>query len=363
MAEIFPILVLVFFVAFIYLIANWAQRNRENEEAYIVQTTMSFLILIGIYLVLFVVGASLHITGISLQASDASEISEVMPGIFNDDLDLESIASRLPFIGLGFWLPSLLGLLLLLPAVRRMLARLIHIDAGSPVHAVTLSISMTIFLQLLVTLGIGLENLAATLSLASEAAGESNEMSTIGALWVQQLGMAFIGLIGVGWLLRRNWSASLRRLGISPLTANQLIAGIGIGIGMVPVVMLLEAVSRELLGIGIDPGVEALTEELLGSLIQTPLGILTIGLSAAIGEETLFRGAAQPRLGIILTSVLFALVHSNYGLSISTVIVFALGLVLGYIRLRHNTSMAMVIHAVYNTTLGLLAYLSIPFLE
>ena len=155
----------------------------------------------------------------------------------------------------------------------------------------------------------------------------------------------------------------MERLGITPLTSNQLITGIGIGIGMVPIVMLLEFASRELFGFGVDPGVEALTEELIGPLMQSPLGILTIGLSAAIGEETIFRGAAQPRLGLLLTAALFALVHSNYGLSISTIIVFVLGLVLGYIRLRHNTSTAMVIHAVYNTTLGLLAYLAIPFLE
>lgn len=363
MSEIAPILMLVFFVAFIYLLANWAQRNREHDEPYMVQAAMSYLILIFLYGSLLVLGVTIHAMGMALPGDGSAEITESMRGILNEDIDIESVLDRLPLIGLGLWLPSLLGLLLLLPFVRRIAARYINIDAINPVHAVTLSISMTVFIQLLVTLGIGLENIADAASLASEASGESNEMNTIGALWVQQLGTAFIALVGIGWLLRRDWSASMERLGITPLTSNQLMTGIGIGIGMVPIVMLLEFVSRELFGFGVDPGVEALTEELIGPLMTTPLGILTIGLSAAIGEETIFRGAAQPRLGLWLTAALFALVHSNYGLSISTVIVFVLGIVLGYIRMRHNTSTAMVIHAVYNTTLGLLAYLAIPFLE
>jgi len=90
---------------------------------------------------------------------------------------------------------------------------------------------------------------------------------------------------------------------------------------------------------------------------------LTLGLAAALGEETIFRGALQPRFGLILTSLLFAIVHSNYGLSISTLVVFLLGIVLGLVRIRHNTSTSMIVHAIYNITLGLLAYLSLNFLD
>lgn len=363
MSEIAPLLALVLFVSFIYLLANWSQRNREHAEPHIIPAAMSYLILIGIYGLLLIVGLGLFGAASALTTDGNPEIVESMRAVLNEEIDFDSVLDRLPLLGLGLWVPSLVGILLLLPFVRRFAARFINIDALSPVHAITLSLSMFIVIQLMVTLGIGLENIAGAASIASEASGDENGLAMIGALWVQQLGTAFIGLVGIGWLLRRDWAASLERLGIQPLTSNQLTTGIGIGLVMVPIVMLIEFVSRQLLGIGVDPGVEALSEELLGPLMQSPLGILTIGLSAAIGEETLFRGAAQPRLGILLTSLLFALVHSNYGLSISTVIVFVLGLVLGYIRLRHNTSTAMVIHAVYNSTLGLLAYLSIPYLE
>ena len=97
----------------------------------------------------------------------------------------------------------------------------------------------------------------------------------------------------------------------------------------------------------------------MGPLFTTPFGIITLGASAALGEETLFRGAVQPRFGFILTALLFALVHSNYGISMSTLIVFLLGLVLGVVRMRVNTTTAMIIHMVYNMSLGLLAYLGV----
>jgi membrane protease YdiL (CAAX protease family) len=131
---------------------------------------------------------------------------------------------------------------------------------------------------------------------------------------------------------------------------------------MVPVVLLVEALASAL-GVTADADVERLTEQLLGSLFTTPLGILTIGLSAGLGEETLFRGAVLPRFGLILTSIFFALIHSQYGITLSTLVVFLLGLVLGLERLRYNTSTAMITHATYNMTLGLIAYLSINMLD
>jgi len=79
--------------------------------------------------------------------------------------------------------------------------------------------------------------------------------------------------------------------------------------------------------------VEALTEQLLGPLFSSLWGVATLGLAAALGEETLFRGALQPRFGLWATALIFALVHSNYGISLSTVVVFILGIVLGLISI------------------------------
>ena len=131
---------------------------------------------------------------------------------------------------------------------------------------------------------------------------------------------------------------------------------------MVPVVMLLEYLGTTV-GVGASPDVERLTEQLLGALFASPWGILTMGLSAALGEETLFRGALTPRFGVLLSSLMFALVHSNYGITLSTLVVFLLGLLLALLRNRYNTSTSMVTHAVYNISLGVLALLSASFLN
>jgi membrane protease YdiL (CAAX protease family) len=131
---------------------------------------------------------------------------------------------------------------------------------------------------------------------------------------------------------------------------------------MVPTVMLLEAGARAV-GLGVDADVETLTEQLIGPLFQSPWGIISIGLAAGIGEEALFRGAMQPRFGLIATSLLFALVHSNYGITLATVVVFLLGMMLGWLRIRYNTSTAMIAHAVYNSTLALMAVTAAQFLN
>ena len=174
---------------------------------------------------------------------------------------------------------------------------------------------------------------------------------------------ALFALVGVGWMLRRDWSQTMDRLGITIPSGSQIFLGVSLGIGMVPVVIILQWFSSSLLGIGFDPDVESLSELLLGPLFQSPFGVITIGLAAALGEETVFRGALQPRFGLVLTTLLFAIVHSNYGITFSTFIVFVLGFVLGLVRQRANTTTAMIMHAVYNSSLGLIAYLGLNFLE
>jgi uncharacterized protein len=80
-------------------------------------------------------------------------------------------------------------------------------------------------------------------------------------------------------------------------------------------------------------------------------------VGAAVGEETLFRGAMQPRFGLLLTTLVFALMHSQYGFSAATIIVFLVGLVLGFVRLRENTSSSMICHATYNIGLVVMSTL------
>jgi len=349
MNEVLSMLLLFGPLFLIVWLVNLAEARRQRQSPYQGMAITSYVIL-GFFYSLAILGG-LAINLFSFMVEQQPELLTELglnQGVDNPLLQFNS----LPLLGLGLWVPALVGILLLLPPVRRLLARIIPIDAASPVHAVALSLSVLIVTQLLFTMGIGLTNLAESLE-AQEAAGVTSN-TTLG-LWIQQIMTAVFAFIGVGWLVRRDWSESLQRLGLVVPSVRNVILGVVLGLGMVPVVILIERIVS-IFNVGVDPGVEALTEQLLGPLFTTPFGIITLGVSAALGEETLFRGAIQPRFGLILTALLFALVHSNYGISISTLIVFILGLVLGIVRMRTNTTTVMIIHAVYNMSLGLLAY-------
>ncbi len=264
-------------------------------------------------------------------------------------------ADRLPWMGgalVGF---SLLGLFLLTRPARRLFARFTPIDPTHPVHAVALSMSAMVLVNLAFTFAVGLENLADMIQASGQAGAQSNPAP---ALWAQNITFVLLGLVGVGFLSRRSLRASLIRLGIVVPTIRQAIVGVVVALALVPLVIATEALASRL-GLGADAGVERLTEQLVGPLTQSVFGILTLGLAAALGEETIFRGALQPRFGLVFTAALFALLHSQYGLSFSTVAVFVVGLILGVLRVRANTTTSMITHAVYNMSLGLIAYLGL----
>ncbi len=85
---------------------------------------------------------------------------------------------------------------------------------------------------------------------------------------------------------------------------------------------------------------------------------LLIGVGAAAGEETLFRGALQPALGIPLASVLWASLHVQYGLSVLLVYIFVISIGWGILRNRINTTATFLVHAGYNFSLVILSYFS-----
>jgi len=351
--EIISTATLFALLGIIILLANVAEQRRQKDEPYQVFAWVSYGSLILIYGLLVIIGLALQLLAVQL-LQDPSLARQVAP-FFASEVDPTKLLGGFAVYGTGVWLPGLLGMILLLPFVRRLLAHVIPIDPANPVHAIALSYSMLVVINLMFTLGAGLNNLAATLEQES-AAGQP--AVTLAGLWTQQILTALLAFIGVGWLVRRDGRSTLQRLGIVKPTWRQVLFGIGLGLLMVPVVMVLERASS-LFQIGFDPNVEKLTEQLLGPLFRTPIGIFTIGVAAALGEETLLRGAVQPRFGLELAALVFALLHSTYGLSLSTLVVFVLGLVLGLVRNRTNTSTSMIVHAVYNMTLAVLAYLNI----
>jgi uncharacterized protein len=338
------VLLLLFLPLFIIMwFANRADRFRLSDTNGTGTVWAVFCYLSLVMLHLLVLGmVSLLSLLTSLAAS--TPIPAGMPGPQIDAAMLEGLNQAKVVV----MVTTLAGLIVLLPFVRRLIARLIPIDSSSRVHAAALSLSALIFAYLMATVAIGLDNIAKW----NEAAPRSTA-GTVSSIWAQDILLTLLALVGVGWLARRRFGDALQRLGIVKPSFRQLGLGVGIGLAMVVVAQVVEQLLYAA-GIPLDPHVEKVTEQVIGPLFSSVPGILTLGMAAALGEESLFRGALQPRFGIFFTSVLFSFIHSNYGLSISTLIVFLLGLVLGWIRRRHNTVTSMAVHATYNITLGVL---------
>ncbi len=336
---IFSPLLLVLFLA------NLADKKREEPRP--IFAILTYLTLGSFWGMLFLAGALSMLAGIAFSA-----IPEMTAGnpaaveLFPPETFIQ--------LGLALWLPALIGMFLLLPFVRRLFARFTNTDSARTVHAVALSLIMLIIANLWATLAIGLDNIAEMMA----AGPELTTTDVVSTTWVQDVLMALMAIVGVGWLVRRAWGASLKRLGLVLPTWRQVVFGIGLA-GVLIVALILMEYLLSFTSFEWDQNVEKVSEQIIGPLMMTIPGILTLGLAAALGEELIFRGALQPRFGLLLTAALFALLHSTYGITLSTLVVFMLGLVLGWQRIRYNTSTAMITHATYNITLGLIAFLNL----
>jgi len=126
---------------------------------------------------------------------------------------------------------------------------------------------------------------------------------------------------------------------------------IGIALALVVVAFIIAGVAGALTQV-FQPGLEREIEDRMRSVTQEVTdvpGAILLGLSAGIGEEILFRGAIQPRYGIVFTSLVFTVIHVQYDISLVLVGVFALAIMLGLERKYMGTVAAIITHAVYNT--------------
>lgn len=338
------IAILILFAPFVVILflANLAERRREGGAPGTEFAALCYLFLLLIYSFLILFGLIIQLMGMVAQSSQAANLG----------VDTGSLAA-IAGVGPALWIPSILGILLLLPPLRRLLARAIPIDPASTVHAVALSYTMLVALNLLATVAFGLGNMA---NLLQSGAAESSS-AVAASLWIQTVVWLILAVIGVGWLTRRAVKPTLARLGIAVPSRRQVAIGLAVGLAMA-VAAGLASTLADGLGLGSNE-VDRLSESLVGPLTQSALGILTLGLAAGIGEETLFRGALQPRFGLLLATLVFALLHSQYGLSVATVVVFIVGLILGILRQRQNTSTSIVCHATYNVALVVLSLVGI----
>lgn len=81
-----------------------------------------------------------------------------------------------------------------------------------------------------------------------------------------------------------------------------------------------------------------------------PIGVrVALALTAGVVEEGFFRGFLQPRIGILLSTLFFALAHLSYGQPFLLVGVTLLSLLYGVLtKMRQTIVPAMVAHAVFD---------------
>ena len=163
------------------------------------------------------------------------------------------------------------------------------------------------------------------------------------------LGFAFLG---VGLLVRRNLRESLGRLALVRPQVSQLVVAV-----VLAQLLLLVAVGADHLTQLLTPGtakqLNNVSQAIYGNFGSQLLPWLLLAVFAGVCEEILFRGALQPRLGLVLTTLLFASTHVQYGLSIVLALIVIAGFTLGVLRRYTNTTTTIVCHVVYDLLAGL----------
>jgi len=242
------------------------------------------------------------------------------------------------WVALAAFLTGVAGFLPLFRTVRSRLGRWLKIDPDSLVH-------MTAVAFVVYQIGLSLAQMALIGGLENLAQAELE--LTVRDVILSEVPLLLFALFGVGLFIRRDGEGVADRLGLDRPTWKQLLAALGIAALLLGFDYVVGLVWQNVDPMGYDV-LERVTEGLFGGL-ETVGGALALGLAAGISEELLFRGAVQPRLGLLLAAILFSIGHLQYGLTVATAEIFVIGLVLGLVRDRSSTSICILIHATYNT--------------
>jgi membrane protease YdiL (CAAX protease family) len=230
----------------------------------------------------------------------------------------------------------------LIKPIRKDLAAFLPIDPDNPVHALALVLAVLVF-------GTQATTFVFTDVLASNGA---QPPLTLADLFLNETPLLIVALAGVGIFIRRRARGTLTRLGlIRPAWWHiaLALAAAGAFIGIIQGLDWLNHVWSPDTARRID----STTQHLFGGLdTRNPAGVVALALLPAICEELLFRGALQPRIGLVATAVLFTSIHTQYGISFDLLGIFVLALGLGLIRKYTNTTTSAACHFSYNLLIG-----------
>jgi membrane protease YdiL (CAAX protease family) len=254
----------------------------------------------------------------------------------------------LSLFGVGFSL--LIGMLGFVPTVRRLAARVLPIEADSFVHATALATVLGLTATACVPLMVlgeppVLSGTAVTEEMKKEK--DSELRSTIyGFLWTVPA-TVFV----VGYPVRRNFGAALRRIGLVRPKAWQLALAVSLVPVLVGAMLGVDAYVGDVWQRLGWPATDSKAFDELMSFAINPLGAVIIGVTAGLGEELAVRGVLQPRLGIVLSNLFFTSLHALQYNWDGLLSVFLVGLALGVLRKYTNTTTSAVVHGGYDFVL------------
>ncbi len=287
----------------VYGLVFWSHRAITDRSARV-----------GIYLLFGLPGGLLSVAGLALTTNGQAGGPLVLA------------------LGLAFSLP-------LFTPFRRLLARFTPMDPASPIDLSGLALILAVAVTLI---------FITQLTGPAEAGEDDGGAVAANAGWLvlTMVTLVSVAYVTVGYRIYRNGDEATKRLGLTVPS----IKTIAISLACVIPCFIVSSIGS-LLTVAYQPEIVDNVEETMDEItrgLQNPIGALLIGLTAGIGEELLFRGAIQPRFGIVIAALMWTILHSQYEFSFILVGLFGVGIVLGLLRKYFGTTSAIITHAAYN---------------
>ncbi len=211
----------------------------------------------------------------------------------------------------------------------------------SAVHTVALVLATS-------QLAVQLLSFASAGGIAGYAESAAAQTPSANALLLMMGLYVLVALGGVGFMMRRTPAETLRRLGLAMPTVRELGTGVAFGVLCYVGVFAANLVWQALVPPELYAEQTRAAEQIFLSFrADLALGVL-MAVCAGVGEEILYRGALQPIFGVWATSVYFTLMHTQYTLTPAALLILAVTLGYGWLRVRYGTLAAIVAHSVYN---------------
>lgn len=304
MGSILEIVTLLIVLGAVFGLVIWAYKAQTDRSANV-----------GLYLLFGLPGMLLTVAGLALAVNG------------------NTIGWFVLAFGLSFALP-------LVRPFRRVMAQLTPMDPSSPIDMTGLGVILAVMTYFALALS------------TAPLEGAETPAVTVPTQVINVVFFVAVAFIAVGTGIHRTVSEGTGRLGLSVPSIQDVLVG---AVAVLPTFML--SILGSLLTLYFQPDIfEDLgdTMEQMSSGTSITVVSLLLFASAGIGEEILFRGAIQPRFGIVLTSAFWALVHTQYQLSFVVLGLFLVGLLFGLIRKYMGTTPAIIAHALYNACVVLL---------